>query len=93
MIGIAYESDLLKAKGILQQMLTEHPSTLSDPEPVVAVAELADSCVNFNVRPWVKKEDYWPVHNELLETIKLRFDQEGIDIPYPQMTLHVNKDN
>jgi small conductance mechanosensitive channel len=92
-IGISYESDLLKAKTILQHMLEQHPKVLPDPEPLVAVAALADSSVNFNVRPWVDKADYWPVHNELLETIKLRFDQEGIDIPYPQMAVHMKKEN
>jgi len=56
-----------------------------------ALAELADSSVNFNVRPWVKSEDYWNVRSDLLEKIKLTFDEKNINIPYPQMDLHLNK--
>lgn len=91
-IGISYDSDLRKAKQILIDTLDTHPLILKEPEAKVAVSQLADSSVNFNVRPWVNKDDYWPVHNELLETIKLKFDEEGIEIPFPQMSVHLSKE-
>jgi small conductance mechanosensitive channel len=66
---------------------------LADPEPVVAVSALADSSVNFNVRPWVKTEDYWGVYFDMLEEIKIRLDKEGINIPFPQMDVHLKKED
>lgn len=90
-IGIAYGSDLLKAKQILIDMVENHPLILQDPAWRVAVSDLADSSVNFVVRPWVKSEDYWTVRFELIEAIKLKFDEEGIEIPFPQMTVHLDK--
>lgn len=89
--GIGYDDDMLKAKKIMQDILTEHDLVLDDPTPAVAVAELADSSVNFNVRPWVKSGDYWGVRSDLIEQIKLTFDKEGISIPYPQMDIHADK--
>ncbi len=89
--GIGYDDDMLKAKQIMENILAEHPQVLDDPAPAVAVAELADSSVNFNVRPWVKSEHYWGVRSELIEQIKLAFDKEGISIPYPQMDVHLDK--
>jgi small conductance mechanosensitive channel len=89
-IGVGYEDDLKLVKSTLEEILNSHPKVLKDPAPAVALAELADSSVNFNVRPWVKSEDYWGVRSELLETIKTTFDEKGINIPYPQMDVHVN---
>ncbi|MGD9842094.1 MAG: mechanosensitive ion channel family protein [Steroidobacteraceae bacterium] len=88
--GIGYESDLLKAKKILQEMLDADKRILSDPAPQVAVAELADSSVNFVVRPWVKTADFWAVKFAFTEAVKLRFDSEGISIPFPQMDVHLH---
>jgi small conductance mechanosensitive channel len=90
-IGISYGSNLLKAKQILIDLVEGHPLILKDPEYRVAVSELADSSVNFVVRPWVKSEDYWTVRFELMETIKLTFDKEGIEIPFPQLSIHMDK--
>jgi len=89
-IGVGYEDDLKLVKSTLEEILANHPKVLKDPAPAVALAELADSSVNFNVRPWVKSEDYWGVRSELLETIKTTFDEKGINIPYPQMDVHVD---
>ncbi|WP_430008957.1 mechanosensitive ion channel family protein [Methylophaga lonarensis] len=89
--GISYGDDLLKAKNIIKDIVTGHEKVLQDPEPVVRVAELADSSVNFDVRPWVNADDFWPVRAELIEQIKLAFDANGITIPFPQMDVHVNK--
>jgi small conductance mechanosensitive channel len=89
--GIGYDDDMLKAKEIMESILLSHELILAEPAPAVAVAELADSSVNFNVRPWVKSGDYWKVRSELIEKIKLAFDEEGISIPYPQMDIHTDK--
>jgi small conductance mechanosensitive channel len=90
-VGISYGSDLLKAKAILEEMVNGHELVLKDPEPKIAVSELADSSVNFVVRPWVNAADYWTVKWDLTEKIKLRFDAEGIEIPFPQMSVHFEK--
>jgi len=89
--GIGYDDDIRKAKEIMQNILDNHELVLKDPAPAIAMAELADSSINFNVRPWVNSDDYWGVRSELLESIKLAFDENGISIPYPQMDLHIDK--
>jgi len=89
--GIGYDDDLKKAKEILNRILTEDERILKDPAPLVAVAELADSSVNFNVRPWCATDDYWDVYFDIHEKVKLTFDAEGISIPYPQMDVHQDK--
>ncbi|PIE25243.1 MAG: mechanosensitive ion channel protein MscS [Neptuniibacter caesariensis] len=89
--GIGYDDDLRKAKEILNEIIAADERILKDPAPVVAVSELADSSVNFVVRPWVNSADYWPVMWDITETVKLRFDEEGISIPYPQMDVHLHK--
>lgn len=91
--GIGYGSDLLKAKAILEEMVNAHELTLAEPAPKVAVSELADSSVNFIVRPWVNAADYWVVYWGMMEAVKLRFDQEGIEIPFPQVSVHMEKDD
>ncbi len=91
--GIGYGDDLLKAKQILEAMVKEDDRILADPVPQVAVSELGDSSVNFAVRPWVASGDYWGVMFDFTEAVKLRFDKEGISIPFPQMDVHVHKEN
>ncbi len=86
--GISYDDDLRKAKEILMDIVKSDERVLADPAPVVVVAALADSSVNFNVRPWVKTADYWGVYWDVTEQVKLRFDEAGITIPYPQMQVH-----
>lgn len=86
--GIGYDDDMLKAKQIMEGVLTAHELILEEPAPAVAVVELADSSVNFNVRPWVKSSDYWAVRADILQQIKLAFDKNDISIPYPQMDIH-----
>jgi small conductance mechanosensitive channel len=92
-VGIGYDSDLKKAKEILQEMVAADDRILNEPAPTVAVAELADSSVNFVVRPWVASGDYWAVKFDFNEAVKLRFDAEGISIPFPQMDVHVHKND
>jgi len=89
--GIGYDDDIKKAKDLLNRILDEDERVLKDPEPLVAVAELADSSVNFNVRPWCATGDYWNVYFDIHEKVKLTFDAEGISIPYPQMDVHRDK--
>jgi small conductance mechanosensitive channel len=92
-VGIGYDSDLKKAKQILNEMVAADERILKDPAPKVAVSELADSSVNFVVRPWVASADYWAVKFDFTEAVKLRFDAEGISIPFPQMDVHVHKND
>ncbi len=90
-IGIGYDDDIQKAKTTLQKLVKADKRILEAPETVIAVAELADSSVNFVVRPWVKAEDYWDVKFELTEKVKLAFDKAGISIPYPQSQVHIKQ--
>ncbi|HEY9203997.1 MAG TPA: mechanosensitive ion channel family protein, partial [Sulfurimonas sp.] len=90
--GIDYGDDLKLAKDILNRIANEDERVLQDPAPFVAVGELADNSVNFVVRVWVKTEQYWDVHFDLLEKVKLAFDAEGISIPFPQMNIHIQKE-
>lgn len=90
-VGVSYDADIKHASAILNEIVANNPQILKDPGAVVAVSELADSSVNFVVRPWVKTEDYWGTYFELMETIKIRLDEENIGIPYPQMDLHIQK--
>ncbi len=83
-IGIGYDDDIRKAKETLEEIVAAEELVLSDPAPLVAVSELADSSVNLVVRPWVKTEDYWSVYFQLTEKIKLTFDERNISFPYPQ---------
>ena len=89
--GIGYNDDIKKAKNILERIVTEDDRVLKDPAPVVAVSELADSSVNFVVRPWVKTTDYWAVYFDITEKVKLTFDNEGISIPFPQQDVHMHQ--
>jgi len=87
--GIGYEDDIIKAKAIFKAILLTDTRILKDPAPQIVVAELADSSVNFNVRPWVNTADYWDVKFDLIEKIKLALDKAGISIPYPQADVHL----
>ncbi len=89
--GIGYGSDLRKAKQILERLVNEEPRILKDPAVTIAVAALADSSVNIVVRPWVKTADYWGVWFDFHEKVKLAFDAEGVEIPFPQMVMHMQK--
>lgn len=91
-VGVDYSADVREVKRVLEGILNAHPQVLKDPEPVVALVELADSSVNFNVRPWVKTDDYWGVRAEILEQVKLTLDDQGIGIPFPQMDVHLIKE-
>lgn len=92
-IGVAYEEDVDRVKQVLMDVLQANERVLSEPAPMVGLLELADSSVNFAVRPWVKTEDYWNVYFTTMENIKKRLDAEGITIPFPQRDVHFYPQN
>ena len=92
-IGVGYGDDIKKVKEVLADIMAKDERVLAEPEPSVAVCELGDSSVNFAVRPWVKVEDYWAVYFGITEAAKLRFDEEGISIPFPQRDVHLFQEN
>ena len=93
-IGVSYDDDLDKVRKTLQNLIATEERILDEPATTIAVSELADSSVNFVVRPWVKSSDYWGVMFDMTEAIKKRFDKEGISFPYPQQDVHLyNQDS
>ena len=90
-IGVSYDDDLDKVQKTLQEIVDADDRILKDPACVIRVHELADSSVNFVVRPWVASGDYWGVYWDLTETIKKRFDQDGISFPFPQQDVHIHQ--
>lgn len=90
-VGISYDDNIKTAKDLLQAIVNENEKILKEPAVTIAVSELANSSVNFIVRPWVNTADYWDVKFNLTETIKNRFDEAGISIPYPQTDVHLYK--
>lgn len=88
--GIGYGDDLLKAESVLTDIVMSHPSVLRTPEPNIRVHTLNTSSVDFIVRPWVKTDDYWDVYWDVTKEVKLRFDREGISIPFPQQDVHLH---
>lgn len=88
-VGVSYDADLKEVRQILEDIVSKDERILSDPAHQIVVGELADNSVNFFVRAWVKSEDYWGVYFDANETVKLRMDDAGIGIPYPQRDVHV----
>ncbi len=89
--GISYDDDMRKTRDLIQQVLDADERVLQDPAPTIAVNELAESSVNFIVRPWCATDDYWPLRWHLIENIKRSFDENGISIPFPQRDVHVKE--
>ncbi|WP_428354531.1 mechanosensitive ion channel family protein [Methyloprofundus sp.] len=87
--GIGYGDDVDHAIKVLKEIVSEHPLTLDAPEAVIQLHELADSSVNFICRPWVRTPDFWTVYWDITRNVKIRFDAEGLSIPYPQQDLHI----
>ncbi len=90
-IGVSYSDDLDKVHATLRELVNADERILKDPECLIAVQALADSSVNFVVRPWVASGDYWGVYFDLTEAVKKRFDDEGISFPFPQQDVHIYK--
>ena len=89
--GIGYGDDLRKAKDILAEVIGNDDRILKDPEPQVVISSLGDSAVVITTRSWVNAADYWGVYFDLMETVKLTFDERGISIPFPQQDIHVHQ--
>jgi small conductance mechanosensitive channel len=90
-VGVSYEDNLDKVRKTLEELVSADDRILDDPACTIAVSELADSSVNFVLRPWVAAADYWGVKSDLTEAIKKRFDEEGISFPFPQQDVHLYK--
>ena len=86
--GIGYSDDIEKTEAVLNELVNAHPLVLNDPEPTIKLHVLNESSVDFVVRPWVNTEDYWDVYWDLTRQVKLRFDKDGISIPFPQRDVH-----
>jgi small conductance mechanosensitive channel len=89
--GVGYESDMKKVKDILMGIIEKHELILKDPAPFVRLGKLNDSSIDFTVRVWSKTSDYWDVYFDLTEQAKIEFDKNGLNIPYPQMDVHLTK--
>ena len=87
--GISYSDDIDRAKALIEDVLAENDLVLDDPESVVQLHELGASSVDFTVRPWTRSENYWDVYWALNRAVKLRFDAEGVSIPFPQRDIHM----
>ena len=90
-VGVSYDADIDKVRAVIKEILDADERVYKDPQPLIAVGELADSSVNFYVRPYTANSDYWGVYFDTLEKIKKRFDAEGIEIPFPQRVVHTPK--
>lgn len=90
--GVGYEQDILKVKRVLSNIVEAHDLVLKTPEPFIALSNHGDSAINFVVRVWVNNSDYWKVHFDLLESVKVAFDNEDISIPFPQMDVHIKNE-
>lgn len=90
--GVGYETDISKVKDILNKIITGHKLILKNPEPFVRLGKMNDSSLDFTVRVWAKTEDYWTVYFDLTEQAKQEFDKNGINIPFPQMDVHLIKE-
>lgn len=88
--GIGYDDDVVHAERVLTEIVTNHEKVLEKPQPNIRLHTLGDSSVNIIVRPWVKTEDYWDVYWDIMREAKLRFDSEGISIPFPQRDVHLH---
>jgi small conductance mechanosensitive channel len=91
--GIGYSDNIDKAKKVIEDVLNSDKRILKEPAPQIVVSELADSSVNFNVRPWVNTVDFWGVYFDTTETIKKEFDEQNISIPFPQRDVHMIQSN
>ena len=87
--GISYSDDIPHAERVLREIVEGHERVLDDPEPVIKLHNLGESSVDFVVRPWAETDDYWDVYWDITREVKMRFDAEGISIPFPQRDVHV----
>ncbi len=91
-VGVSYGTEVGKAVNVALDLMKGHSLVLDDPAPSVVTTELADSSVNLQLRAWTKTSDFWPVRNELINGIYDAFNREGVEIPFPQMDVHLDKE-
>jgi len=91
--GIGYGDDIGKAKSVLKKIIEEEPRIMKDPDYAILVSELGDNAVSISIKCWCKGTDYWGLHFDMLEKVKLTFDKEGISFPYPQRDVHIYNEN
>jgi small conductance mechanosensitive channel len=89
--GVGYESDMEKVRGLLKEIIESDERILQEPAPQILMSELANSSVNFSVRMWTKASDYWNVNFDMYEKVFKVFNDNGINIPYPQVDVHINQ--
>ena len=89
--AVGYDADLRQVRTLINDVLGSDARILKEPAPTVAVSELTDRAVNVIVRPWVNSADYWGVYWDTMESMKIRFDDEGVSVPFPQMNVHFDK--
>ena len=90
-LGVGYGQDIDHVKQVIRQVLDRHPAILKEPEPFIRLGEWGDSSINFIVRVWVKKDDFWPTNFDLIEELKREFDNNGIEIPFPKMDVYIKE--
>ncbi|MFA5533438.1 MAG: mechanosensitive ion channel domain-containing protein [Mariniphaga sp.] len=91
LFGIAYGDDVDKAKAVIQKLIDDDTRILKDPASFIAVSELADSSVNIVVRVWAESSNYWGIYFDMHEKVYKTFEKEGLNIPFPQMDVHLQK--
>lgn len=89
--SVAYDEDIIKVKKIIESVVLKNDKILKEPVHFIGLSENAESSANFLLKVWTKTDDYWDVYHELLENVKIKFDEENINIPYPQMDVHIKK--
>lgn len=89
--GVSYEDDIHKVKDVLTRVIGGNPLIFSDPEPIARVMTYEDSSIDFTVKVWCNKEDYWTIYYDLHEQVKVAFDLEGITIPFPQRDINLHQ--
>lgn len=90
--GVSYDDDIEKVKEILGRIVAAHPLTIKDPEPTIRVVAYQESAIDFTVKVWCKREDYWNIYYDLQEQVKINFDKENISIPFPQIDINIGQD-
>lgn len=85
--SVGYEDDIVQVRRVLKEIVNSHKLIINEPEPFIGIVEHGDNAIKFAVRVWCNTEDYWTIYLDLLEEVKVRFDEEGITIPYPKMDL------
>ncbi len=90
--GVSYDDDIEEVKEILTRIVAAHPLTIKEPEPTIRVAAYQESSIDFTVKVWCKREDYWTIYYDLQEQVKITFDKENISIPFPQIDINIGQD-